>query len=215
MVLGAVWCKTSKVQEASKRIREIKARHRIKTGTEVKWVKTSSKNPQPYLDLIDYFFDDDDLHFRCVLIPDKGVLDHKSYEQTHDSWYYKMVFRLVEPIICPTESYRVYLDIKDTRAWDRSQHLLNVIQSTRRARGRPLAIKIQPIRSHESDLMQICDLLLGAVGYNNRGLATSPGKLAIIERIKKRSGHSLRDTTWLREAKFNMLRWSPEEPGHA
>jgi hypothetical protein len=64
---------------------------------EVKWTKISSAKLDFYLNLVDYFFDDDDLHFRCVLI-DKNLLNHGNFGQTHDDWYYKMLFTMLEPI---------------------------------------------------------------------------------------------------------------------
>lgn len=62
MVLGAVWCPLEKVHEISVRIREIKQKHGMKPGFEAKWTKISPAKKELYLDLIDYFFDDDDLH---------------------------------------------------------------------------------------------------------------------------------------------------------
>ncbi len=55
-------------------------------------------NRSLYVDFLDYFFDDDDLHFRGVVIPDKKKLDHARYGQTHDEWYYKMYFVLLKAI---------------------------------------------------------------------------------------------------------------------
>jgi hypothetical protein len=207
MALGAVWCKATKVVEISRRIREIKVRNGVPGGLEVKWVKASKAKVQLYLDLVDFFFDDDDLHFRCVLIPDKSVLDHGKFGQTHDEWYYKMVFRMVETIICPTDRFRLYLDIKDTHAWQRCLKLHEVIRNARYDHSGSIIERVQPVRSQESELLQICDILLGAVTYHNRGLQTSASKLEVVRRIQRRSGKSLHETTWLRESKCNILRW--------
>lgn len=38
---------------------------------EMKWTKISPAKVDLYKDLVNYFFDDDDLHFRGVIIPDK------------------------------------------------------------------------------------------------------------------------------------------------
>ena len=77
---------------------EIKKKHRIKPEAEVKWTKAAPGNRSLYVDFLDYFFDDDDLHFRGVVIPDKKKLDHARYGQTHDEWYYKMYFVLLKAI---------------------------------------------------------------------------------------------------------------------
>ena len=56
MSLGAVWCPKGKVPEINKRIQEIKEKHSIQKGAEVKWTKASPGNMQLYLDIVDYFF---------------------------------------------------------------------------------------------------------------------------------------------------------------
>lgn len=91
MVLGAVWCPCDRVHEISVRIREIKARHGLSPKLEIKWEKVSPARKAFYLDVLDYFFDDDHLHFRA-LIADKTGLTHEGFGQTHDTWYYKMYF---------------------------------------------------------------------------------------------------------------------------
>lgn len=53
MVLGAVWCPTDKVREISVRIREIKTRHSLNAGLEIKWGKVSPAQKQFYLDVLD------------------------------------------------------------------------------------------------------------------------------------------------------------------
>ena len=116
MVLGAVWCPLEKVREISVRLREIKEHHRIKPDFEIKWTKVSPAQTRFYLDVMDYFFDDDDLHFRALIVPDKTKLRHEDFGQSHDDWYYKMYFDMLKVIFNPHDCYRIYLDIKDTRS---------------------------------------------------------------------------------------------------
>jgi len=116
MALGAVWCRANRTQDISKRINEITQKHGIPSGIEIKWSKLSPSKRDLYLDLIDYFFIEAGLHFRGILIPNKDKLNHDKFNQTHNSWYYKMCFRMIEPIINPTFQYRIYLDIKDTQS---------------------------------------------------------------------------------------------------
>jgi hypothetical protein len=58
--------------------------------------------------------------------------------------------------------------------------------------------------------MQVADLLIGAVGYANRGLSTNAAKVALVGRLRTRSGYSLRQTTLLREEKLNIFVWQPQ-----
>jgi len=210
MGLGAVWCPTSCSREISSRVHEIKSKHGLSPTFEVKWTKVSPAKGELYRDLVDYFFDDDDLHFRGILIPDKSVLDHSAFNQRHDDWYYKMLFTLLEVILVPGEHFRVYIDIKDTRSAEKSRRLQEVLRNAKYDFHGQLVERVQPIRSEESQLLQLADLLIGAVCYHNRRLATNAGKLSVVERIRQRSHKSLEASTWLRESKFNLLHWRSE-----
>jgi hypothetical protein len=95
MVLGAVWCPLEKAREIAVRLREIKAHHQMKPGFEIKWTKVSPAKARFYPEVMDYFFDDDDLHFRALIVPDKTKLRHEAFGQSHDEWYYKMYFDML------------------------------------------------------------------------------------------------------------------------
>lgn len=216
MVLGCVWSLTDRVPEISSRLRDIKReagliRRRGEKGEdhpfELKWHKVSPAKIDYYLRVVDYFFDDDDLHFRGVVIPDKSALRHDEFQQDHNTWYYKMCFCMLEPIIDPKHRYRVYLDIKDTRSEDKRRKLEDVLRNARHDMDGRIVERVQQIRSHESELMQLADFLMGAVGYRNRGLSKSDAKSRVIARICERSQKTLTHTTLLCESKLNLLVW--------
>ncbi len=207
MTLGAIWCPEEKAREISIRVRDIQKSHGLSPQFEFKWTKVSPAKLDFYRAIIDYFLDDDDLHFRCIVVPDKTQLEHNRFHQTHDDWYYKMCFTLLEPIIDPTQHYSIYLDIKDTRSEGKRQKLEEVLRDANYDGNGNIVRRVQQIRSHESELMQLADLLIGAVTYSNRGLQTSAAKLALIERVRERTGFSLQRSTWLREPKLNLLVW--------
>lgn len=208
MVLGAVWCPLDKTREISRRVQEIKHRYNLAPTFDVKWTKVSPGKFQFYRDLIDLFFDDDDLHFRGVIIADKSKLDHTAHGQKHHDWYYKMCFTLLEPILIPQARYRIYLDIKDTHSKSKCDKLHDVLCNSRYDFGKKIIERVQPIRSDESPIVQLADLLVGSLTYHIRGLSKSTAKSLLISRIKQRTrGWLLGETTWLREPKFNVLRW--------
>ena len=211
MTLGSVWCPKEKVRDIGIRIRDIQKQHGLSESFEIKWTKVSPAKQLFYRTLLDYFMDDDDLRFRGVVIPDKSKLDHKGFGQTHDDWYYKMCFTLLEPIIVPTKRYSIYLDIKDTRSEFKRKELEKVLRTTKYD-GTGLTIRhVQQIRSHESELMQLADFIMGIVTYANRGLDSSTAKTALVRRLKERTGFSLTRSTWLREPKLNLLVWGASD----
>lgn len=212
MVLGAVWCPLETTREIAVRLREIKQKHGVSSLFEVKWTKVSPAKKEFYLDLVDYFFDDDDLHFRALLVPDKSLLRHDAYPgQNHDIWYYKMYFDMLKVILKPAARYRIYLDIKDTRGGQKTAKLHDVLCNDRYDFSREVIQRLQLVRSHEIEQLQLADLLIGAVSYLNRGLQENAGKVAIIKRMQRRSGYDLTRSTLLREEKMNIFRWHASE----
>jgi hypothetical protein len=212
MVLGAVWCPLEKTREIAVRLREIKKKHGMSESFEVKWTKVSSSKKELYLDLIDYFFDDDDLHFRALIIPDKSKLRHDDFPgQDHDTWYYKMYFEMLRVILRSDAQYRIYLDIKDTRGAEKIKKLHDVLCNNIYDFSRQVIERLQLVHSHEIEQLQLADLMIGAIGYLNRGLQGNAGKEAIIRRMQKRSKYTLTETTLLKEEKLNLFCWRPKE----
>ena len=78
--------------------------------------------------------------------------------------------------------------------------------------SREIVERVQLVRSHEVELMQLADFLIGAIGYVNRGLQGNPAKSAIVARMRDRSKLSLTRTTLLRAEKVNLLVWTPQQP---
>jgi len=212
MVLGAVWCPLEKRREIAVRIREIKTQHGLPPNFEIKWVKVSPAKLDFYLAVVDYFFDDDDLHFRG-LIADKTRLRHKEHNQTHDDWYYKMYFDMLKVILFPYSRYRIYIDIKDTQSKSKVeslQKLHEVLSNNMYDFRREVVERVQAVHSHEVEQLQLADLLIGAVAYANRNLQTSQAKLELVKRMRERSGYRLTSKTLYREDKVNLFLWQPD-----
>lgn len=211
MVLGALLCLRSRRQEVGNRLREIKQNHGLSRTFEVKWGKVSPAKVGFYKHWIDYFFDDDDLNFRALVVPDKGKLKHEAFGQTHDIWYYKMYFVLLEALLDPRDCYRIFIDRKDTHSGGKVAELHEILCNNAYDFDRRIIEQVHSVVSHEVELLQLCDLLTGAVAYANRGLDTSSAKTTLVERLKERSGYSLTRTTLLRERKLGIQHWKTEE----
>jgi hypothetical protein len=210
MVLGALWCPESKTKALSLRIKELRQKHSLAPHFEIKWTKVSPAKVEFYKDVIDYFFDDSDLHFRAV-IAQKSGLNHPAFSQSHDDWYYKMFFRTIQTILEPGNKYRIYLDIKDTRSQTKVLKLKDVICNSLYDFDRHIIERVQQVSSKDVTMIQVADLLIGAISYVARDLKTSPAKLILIEKIRQRSGYRLDRKTLLTESKFNLFYWTPNE----
>ena len=215
MVLGAVWCQQEKLKEVTQRIKQIKLRNGVAANAEMKWTKISPAKVQLYADLVNYFFDDDDLHFRALVIPDKSKLDHNRFRQDHNTWYYKMYFDMLKVILSPKDRFEIYVDIKDTHSYWQTQKLKEVCSHSLYDFSERVIKIMQPVRSEEIQIMQIVDILIGAVAFRNRsfsdGIERSKAKQHIIDLIVERSGYSLQRSTLLKEEKCNIFIWDARE----
>ena len=191
MLLGCVWCPEAERKDIFKRLRDIKVRNGLKPNCELKWNAVSSSKLSYYLDVLDYFFDNSNLHFRVLIVPDKSTLRHKDFGQTHDQFYYKMYFDLLKTILSPQNEYNVFIDIKDTQSEKKVKKLRDVLCNNAYDFDKRLVKKIQQVRSHEVELVELADFLIGAIGYVHRGLTSSKAKLKIIERLREKSKYSL------------------------
>lgn len=210
MVLGAISCPTNKVKLVNKNIKEIKSKYNVK-NIELKWIKISPSLKSCYLELIQYFFTEQFLSFRALIVNDKNVLDHKRFNQTHDDWYYKMYYTMLRNTFNTNDELNIYIDIKDSNSSKKARKLGKICQNSIYDYRAERIKKIQPIRSNEVEIMQITDVLIGALAYNNRIFPLnhhySETKKEIIAFIKENITQELDKTSVIRESKFNLFYW--------
>ena len=210
MVLGAVYCPAKEVNNIIKYIKKLKKQYNLKYTSEIKWTKVSSSKLDFYCDLIKYFFANSNLKFRAVIC-DKRKLNHKKYKQTHDNWYHKMYYEMIRYLVIPDNKYEIYPDIKDTNSYQNFQEVAKFLRFKLKDINSQTIKKIQPIRSNESYILQLADVLIGALQYNKNGLTTSSAKLKLIGLIKDNVSFGIDKTTPYNKNKFNVLVWEPYE----
>ena len=208
MVLGAIKCEKSYKKQAVNDIRNIKEKYNMNKFCEVKWTKVSPDKFDMYLELVNYFFSNPNLSFRAVVV-DKTKLKHELFNQTHDSFYYKVYYKLLCRIIVPNNENYIYLDIKDTKGARKVRKLGEVLANGLYDFNMECIKNVQNINSKESELLQLADILIGAISYLNRNENEkenySQSKMNLIETIINSSGYNLRKSTFLSEEKFNLF----------
>ncbi len=211
MAVGGVWCPDAVKAQLFDDLRAIKVKHGFASYWELKWNAVSEARFSYYADVVRYFFSRQDLNFRVLVVPDKSLLKQNRVNQTHEQLYYKLYFDMLKHILNPGSEYHVYLDIKDTRGQRKIEQLQRFLCNIKNYDfNKNIVSRIQLVRSHEVELVQLADFLIGAVGYANRGLKTSSAKLKIVEMIRKQSGYSLLRSTLTRENKMNVYILNPK-----
>lgn len=208
MLMGSIWCPRSQVRTLSNSIMEIKKKHKMQG--ELKWSKISKSKEGFYLELIKWFFNTSDINFRCLIIVNKLDLDHEKFNSgSHDDFYYKMYFSLLNKILSPDKTYNIYLDIKDTRSNMKLKKLKEILCHDHYDFTYQMINNLQNIRSHESHLLQMADFLIGALSYKWRELSTNETKLKIINLLESDYKKNLKASTSLFEKKFNLFVFTP------
>lgn len=196
MLISFISVAYNQVELHHSKIKALQRKHHC--YSEIKWSKVSKSQYQFYADLIDYFFATD-LQFRSIVV-DKSKVNNEIHGQTFDDFYYKMYYQLLYHKLNMEHNYNIYLDIKDTLSANKVRKLkeiLNINYSSIR--------NVQNIRSHESLLMQLTDLLMGAISYLLREDLKVIAKNKLIDKIKSHSGDSLTKSSPKWKEKFNLF----------
>lgn len=200
MVNGAIHLREDEVEQTNRHIKWLKHKHNY--FNELKWTKLLNSKKEFYKDLIDYFFDSN-MNFKATFIPNKKQNVHKEYKKSHDEFYYIVYYYTMRNFMSSSDDYKIYLDYKDINGGKR----INELKSRLGRNAKKCEIYI--IQSQESQILQLCDLFIGAISYKNRDdiEKTSEIKNFIISYIETKLGFPLVSTPpW--EEKFNIFKWS-------
>lgn len=198
VLIGGIWIPADIREQLKEGIRMLRKIHA--TWGEIKWKCVSHSRIGFFEGLIELFFRSD-ARFRCIVIDSTKVSLIKYHHADHELGFYKFYYQLLHHWIRDFNDYAIYVDFKTNRLPNRLQTLHKVLSTANISSGITL---LQAISSRESVLIQLADLLIGAVGYKLHGHSTSESKLSVIRRIEQHLGHPIAATT-LSEGKFNVF----------
>lgn len=199
MVLGYISSPYNRIKRFKKEIKELRIKH--KNSLEIKWSNLNQWNYGFYAELIDFFFDRSELCFRA-LIADKHKYIAEKCDNDYDKFYYLMYYQLIFHKLDADCFYNIYIDIKDDLSAYRIAKLKEILNV-----HMGIIQKIQHVRSHEVDLLQICDLIIGAISYKlNNPLMNSQPKKRLINKIERRLNYDISVQTPKLQHKFNIFR---------
>jgi len=199
MVNGAILVQEDNAEQINRDIKSIKYKHNY--FNELKWTKLLNSKKEFYKELIDYFFENE-MKFKATFIPNKKEHNHTLHKNSHNDFYYVVYFYTMRNFMNPLDEYKIYLDYKDINGGKRIKNLKETLG--RQAK----ACDIYIIQSQESQVLQLCDVFIGAIGYKNRTdmEKKSEIKLFIIDYLEEKLGYPIVATApWA--DKFNIFRW--------
>lgn len=195
MMIAYIGTPYNQLKHHKEAVSDLKKEHFFKG--EVKWSNVSNAQYLFYNKLIEYFFATD-LFFRAIIVK-KAQIDNTRPGFTYDDFYFKMYYQLLHHKLSMEDTYNVYLDIKDTRSHKKIKKLKEILTYNAAIRN------LQAVHSYEVSLMQLTDLIMGAINYRLRGMTKVIAKNKLVEKIEQECTGSLDQSTPLNEHKFNRF----------
>jgi hypothetical protein len=202
-IIGGLWIEASIRQDVKEAIKKLRDKYNL--HGEFKWTRVSPSKLAFYLELIDLFFATDSMRFRCLVLPALQLDAIRFHSGDNELMFYKFYYQLLHHWIEDANTYRIFVDMKTNRVGGRLERLREVLASANRF---AFVEQIQALPSNEVDLLQLVDVLIGAVSYHFHSRKGSNAKLRVVNRIEEHLGHPIRKTTRHVE-KFNVFLWRP------
>lgn len=201
MVIGSLWLRASDRSEFKTAIQKLRNKHKI--GGEFKWQKVSPSKKDFYTDLVTWFLSlGQRLRFRCIAIDQSKVNLMRYHYNDQELGFYKFYYQMLHHWIIDFNEYAVFCDFKSNRRRDRLS-VLNECLSASNLSSR--ITETQAIRSGESVLIQLADVLTGAAAARLNDMLTPGGaKQDVVFRLEQGLGHRIQHTS-INEQKFNVF----------
>lgn len=202
MVIGSLWLATDHRESYKAAIHKLRDKHRV--GGEFKWQKISPSRQAFYNELIEWFFDlDSDLRFRCIAVEHENVNLLRFHNSDQELGFYKFYYQMLHHWILDYNDYALFCDFKSNRESNRLHVLKKCLEASNLSSQIPV---VQSTRSKESVLMQLTDVLTGAVGARmNDTLRPESAKANIVSLIEAQTGKTIGHTI-RGEQKFNVFK---------
>jgi len=196
LIIGGIAVRLDHVAELEDRLRAVRANYPAHlANNEVKWSKCSKGVLQYYMDFADVFFGaaDRDLASFTSLWVEKATFDHRTYNAGNpDIGFNKMVYQLLLHKVGKVwgSDYRITVKL-DYRS---SKHNPNDLTAMLNLDLKRQGIDTFPFKriefkdSKKSELLQLNDLLIGALGCQHNPLkGRAEHKLALAAHILKQA----------------------------
>ena len=201
LVIGSLWLRADDRTEFKSDIQELRNKHKI--GGEFKWQKVSPSKLDFYLDLISWFNRiGNRLRFRCIAVDQKKVNLIHYHDNDQELGFYKFYYQMLHHWIMDFNDYAIFCDFKSNRKGDRL-HVLNECLSAANLSSN--ITNTQAIRSNDSLLIQLSDILTGAASAKlNDKLIEDSAKYKTVCKLEETLGRRIQHTS-KSEQKFNVF----------
>lgn len=204
MVLSSIYMRESTKNKLNKEINTYLKNSKL--SGELKWTKISNGNLIHYknvLNIISTYNKNNQLNVRNLL-----ALNKTKFTKDSDEYYNIMFFYLFKYIITVLENekhFHLFIDYKDNQSGKTADKLALYLNNTFYNK---INIKCTPENSKDHRMIQVADIIAGAMSYKKRDLKTSKAKIAIIDHIEKIFDVTLNQSSPFSNSSFNTFIWS-------
>jgi len=201
VAIGGLWYPEEYRPILKRRLREIKGQYTV--GGEIKWQKVSPRYLSCYKEVLDYFFQTEQLRFRCIIV-ETAKVDHIRFNNADgELGFYKFYYQMLNKWILDFNAYTIFTDLKVNRNGNRLKDLKRVLE---RSNLTSQIKDVQGLPSEQVAGIQLADLLTGMVNAKFNAKNTSAAKLELIRYTEEKYlGRSIAPTyKW--EEKLNIFR---------
>lgn len=213
MVIGAIICERELKKDVVHKIHLLKQHHNAQG--EFGWKRLSPNKEEFYFDLLNLFIKND-IGFKCIVV-DKQKIDHDTYNNgDSELGFYKFYYQMLKDLLEADSEYYIYLDWQQNKEQHRFSTLRYFLQ--RKLQGKAKISCLEPVTSTNQPLIELADLLMGAVGYQYNNRNSSSVKVKFCAKLAEelhtlnpkyfRYGN-LKTFTAKAEKKFNIFKWEP------
>lgn len=187
MVLGTLYCHKSNYKKIKNEIKKIKQKHGYSYDYELKWTKINNQNVECIIDIFRYIYSNTDILIRILVAKGKSALKLDWFNLDYNEWYHRMYYYLLKHPF----TYRLrgnieaslYLDHKDSYSQVKFDELANVMNLN--FQDKNVYFTSKSCDSKDFVLIQIIDLIIGAVAYNLKNNFKNDNKIRVLSALKE------------------------------
>jgi len=208
MVIGALFVSRKKKKSVVKKLKSIC--HKYDFSYELKWAKVHKKYFNFYKDIIDFFCDENNLNFRCIVVDKSEVELDKYHNNDPELAFFKFYYLMLRAKLLNQNKYYIFLDKKPTRDKNRARALHAYLDSYILWNKTECNIKhFQAYNSKDNILIQLTDFFTGLMGFACNENIQDSSKSKLVEYLRQKIKiDNLHTTSSLNEEKFNRFIWN-------
>lgn len=206
MIIGSLWLRAEDRTLYKNEIHKLRDQYKI--GGEFKWRKVSASKLEFYRALIAWFCEQgENLRFRCIAIDNTKINLVRFHDNDQELGFYKFYYQLLHHWIHDFNEYSVFCDYKSNRKGDRLPILKRCLRNANLSAN---VSNVQAVRSKESVLIQLTDVLIGIASQRlNKKKTRLSAKQEVMLYFEELLGREISPTR-LGEKKYNTFKISLE-----